>query len=102
MFVYLNRYGKNRFNIIYFFTVQHSSVYYYYYYYYYYYWPAAFSVHIDTLTLCCAHSMTTYGGESNIIRTVGTRFAVGYTAGWAWQIHMAYSSPTIVVQVWPW
>ena len=24
-------------------------------------------------------------GESKIIRTVGTYFAVGYTAGWAWQ-----------------
>jgi hypothetical protein len=59
MFVYLNRYGKNRFKITYFFTVQHSSVYYYY-------WPAAFSVNIDTLTLCCAHSMTTYVGSQKL------------------------------------
>ena len=27
----------------------------------------------------------TYVGESKIIHTVGTCFAVGYTAGWAWQ-----------------
>ena len=26
-----------------------------------------------------------YVGESKIIPTIGTRFAVGYTAGWAWQ-----------------
>ena len=28
---------------------------------------------------------TYYVGESKIIRTIGTCFAVGYTAGWAWQ-----------------
>jgi len=27
----------------------------------------------------------TYVGESKIIRTLGTCFAVGYTAGWSWQ-----------------
>jgi len=26
-----------------------------------------------------------YAGESKIIRTIGTCFAVGYIAGWAWQ-----------------
>jgi len=26
-----------------------------------------------------------YAGESKIIRTIGTCFAVGYTAGWSWQ-----------------
>ena len=37
----------------------------------------------------------TYVGESKIMRTIGTCFAVGYTAGWAWQ----NTSSTIVVQV---
>ena len=30
-------------------------------------------------------SSSIYIGDSKIICTVGTRFAVGYTAGWAWQ-----------------
>ena len=28
--------------------------------------------------------MCMYVGESKIIRTIGTFFAAGYTAGWAW------------------
>jgi len=33
--------------------------------------------------ICICHA--SYVGESKIIRIVGTCFAVGYTAGWAWQ-----------------
>ena len=31
------------------------------------------------------NSFCTYVGESKIICTIGTCFAVGYTAGWSWQ-----------------
>jgi len=44
---------------------------------------------------------TMYVGESKIIRTIGTCFAVGFTAGWPCQNTKVCSSPTIAVQVSP-
>ena len=44
-----------------------------------------FGRQIMIIFIIAGHYQLIYVGESKIIRTVGTYFAVGCTAGWAWQ-----------------